>query len=92
MNVKYMIGLKCCKNKKSFKSGEKFNTIKGVVINPNSGNPAFTFLEDDSCVDTHKCILMEDNLKSKVHKNDIQRQRNIHKKRKKITQKATVKN
>lgn len=92
MNVKYMIGLKCQKKKKPFKSGEKFNTIKDVVINTNTGNPAFTFLEDDSCVDTHVCILMEDDLKSEVGKTDIQKHKNIHKKREKIVQKATVKN
>jgi hypothetical protein len=91
MNVKYMIGLKCRKvsrpktaQPKPFKNGEKFNTIKGVVINPNTGNPAFTFEEcdDDYCVDTHGCILMDDNLHDHVDKLDTQRQRHIHKKRK----------
>lgn len=88
MNVKYMIGLKCRKasrpktsQPKPFKSGEKFNTIKGVIINPHTGNPAFTFEEDESWVDTHCCLLMEDNLNDQIGKLDIERQRKVHKKR-----------
>ena len=71
-----MIGLKCRKvskpktsQPKPFKNGEKINTIKSVVINPNTGNPAFTFEECD------------DNLHDQIGKLDIARQRNVHKKR-----------
>lgn len=51
-----MIGKKCCKkrirnkNPKPFKSGLRFNTIKGLTINPNTNKPAYTFEEDDSVV------------------------------------------
>ncbi len=87
MNVKYMIGLKCRKvsrpktsEPKPFKNGEKINTIKSVVINPNTGNPAFTFYEcgDDYCVDTHGCILL-DMAGNQIGKLDIERQRRCHK-------------
>ena len=93
MNVKYMIGLKCRKvsrpktsQPKPFKNGEKVNTIKSVIINPNTGNPAFTFEEydDNYCVDTHGCILLQDNLHDQIGKLDIVRQRNVHKKRGKL--------
>jgi hypothetical protein len=40
---------------KPFKSGRKVNTIKELVMNPNTGNPAATFLEDDSVVDIRTC-------------------------------------
>ena len=81
MNVKHMIGMPCRKTSKPktsepkpFKSGLKINTIKGVVINPNTGNPAFTFNEDDSYVDTHCCILLDEQGRH-VEKNDINRQK-----------------
>lgn len=50
------IGKKCQKKRKRgkepkpFKSGLKVNTIKGITINPNTGKQAYTFEEDDSCV------------------------------------------
>lgn len=78
-----MIGLLCKKKSKPFKSGNQINTIKGVVINPNTGNPAFTFEEDDSCVDTYQCYLVDDDaIHSPVGKTDYKRQKSIHKKRK----------
>jgi hypothetical protein len=86
MNIKYMIGLKCKKKSKKgtepkkFKSGCKINTIKGLVIHPFDGNPAFIFNEDESYVHCHNVILLDDNEKE-VHQNDIERQRSIHKKR-----------
>ena len=43
------------KEPKPFKSGLKENTVKGLTINPNTGNLAFTFQEDDSVVDCHIC-------------------------------------
>lgn len=45
----------CKKSGKPFKSGEKINTVKGETINPNTGKPAYTFLEDDSVVDQYIC-------------------------------------
>ena len=43
------------KSKKPFKSGEKVNTVTGVTINEQTGNPAFTFEEDDSNVECFRC-------------------------------------
>lgn len=87
MNVKYMIGLKCKKvsrpkksQPKPFKSGSKVNTIKGLVINPNTQQPAFTFVEDESYMDCRSVILLDDNGKE-IHQNDIERQRLVHKRR-----------
>lgn len=45
---------------KPFKSGLKINTIKGVTINPYSNKLAFTFLEDDSCVNCESCVVIYD--------------------------------
>lgn len=45
---------------KPFKSTLKFNTVKGVVCNPNTGKVAFTFVEDDSFVDVDKCEEMNE--------------------------------
>jgi len=44
---------------KPFKSGFKTNTVKGVTINPNTGKPAFTFIEDESVVDADLCVAVE---------------------------------
>lgn len=44
------------KSKKPFKSGSKVNTITGVITNTQTGNPAFTFQEDDSNVECWRCI------------------------------------
>ena len=86
MNTKYMIGLKCKKKTKGkgepkpFKSKSKINTIKGLVINPNTNNPAFTFEEDESFVDCRTIILLDDCF-SEIGQNDIARQKFVHKKR-----------
>jgi len=42
---------------KPFKSGNKFNTVKDIVIHPIMGTPAYTFVEDDSIVECSRCIL-----------------------------------
>lgn len=42
-----------------FKSKSKINTIKGVVINPYTNLPAFTFEEDDSCVNCTSCVIID---------------------------------
>ena len=61
-----MIGLKCRKKRgsskepKPFKSKSKINTIKGVTINPHTGLEAFTFEEDDSCVDVRTIVILEE--------------------------------
>ena len=44
---------------KPFKSGLKANTVKDVVEHPILGIPAFTFVEDDSCVECRRCRLAE---------------------------------
>lgn len=44
---------------KPFKSRLKTNTVKGIVINPNTNKEAYTFLEDDSVVDIDKCAKVE---------------------------------
>ena len=53
------IGKQVTKEKKPFKSGSKVNTVKGLTINPDSGQIAFTFIEDDSIVNCSRCILVE---------------------------------
>lgn len=65
MNIDY-IGMKCQKSTKGrtkepkpFKSGRKINTIKGVTINPNTNKEAFTFEEDDSCVDCEIILIIK---------------------------------
>lgn len=45
-------------SKKPFKSTFQKNTVKDVVLNENSGKPAFTFHEDDSCVDWSQCYVV----------------------------------
>lgn len=45
---------------KPFKSGLKVNTIKGVIIHPYIGEPAFTFVEDDSFVRCSRCLIIEE--------------------------------
>lgn len=53
----YQIGIKligsvvCKSSKKPFKGGSTFNTVSGLVRNPHTMHWAFTFYEDDSCVD-----------------------------------------
>jgi hypothetical protein len=86
--TKYMIGLKCKKTSKrgtepnKFKHNEKIATIKGLAINHNSGNYAFTFEEFDEVVDFNKIVLLDDKLRE-VDKTDIARQSMIHKNREK---------
>jgi len=72
-DYKTMIGkvvTKCTGNanriSKPFKSGLKENTVKDLIINPHTNNIAFTFVEDDSCVDCKICYLAfrEENLSS----------------------------
>lgn len=42
---------------KPFKSGLKENTVKDVIISPYTNKLAFTFIEDDSCVNCDICYL-----------------------------------
>ena len=42
-------------SRKPFKSGEKINTVVSETINPYTGKPAYTFLEDNSIVDQDSC-------------------------------------
>lgn len=43
------------KSGKPFKSTLKVNTVKDIVINPNTQREAYTFFEDDSIVDKKQC-------------------------------------
>lgn len=54
------IGKKVCKPKseKPFKSGQKINTVKGIIEHPILGIPAYTFEEDDSYVECRKCEIV----------------------------------
>jgi len=53
-----MIGKKVRKTSpKPFKSGNKVNTVKGVVIHPIMKDElGFTFEEDDSVVECWRCV------------------------------------
>lgn len=44
---------------KPFKSGQKINTIKGVITHPHLNIPAYVFEEDDSYVECRRCIIVE---------------------------------
>jgi hypothetical protein len=72
MNYSENIGRKCKKRplqdkhlngytSKPFKSGNKVNTIKGVINHPHLNIPAYTFEEDDSYVECRRCQIIEDN-------------------------------
>lgn len=43
-------------NPNPFKSGQKINTVKGIINHPKLNIPAFVFLEDDSYVECRRCI------------------------------------
>ncbi len=43
---------------KPFKSNLKVNTIKGVINHPVNGKIAYTFEEDDSCVEVTRCNIL----------------------------------
>ena len=48
--------IKVCKDSgRPFKSGNKVNTVKGIIIHPVLNIPAFTFLDDDSYVEIRRC-------------------------------------
>jgi hypothetical protein len=64
-NYKENIGLKVKKIKsnfrfgtKPFKSGYIVNTIKGVINHPIKDVPAYTFQEDDGCVECENCEII----------------------------------
>jgi hypothetical protein len=42
-------------NPNPFKSGQKINTVKGVIDHPILHIPAYTFVEDDSYVECRRC-------------------------------------
>lgn len=48
------------KSRKPFKSGEKINTITGIVDHPALHVPCFTFVEDESYVECKRCLLTEE--------------------------------
>ena len=41
---------------KPFKSGNKINTVKGIMVNPQTQRPAFFFADDDSNVECWRCV------------------------------------
>ena len=43
------------KSNKPFKSGNKINTVKGIINHPELNIPAYTFEEDDSYVECQRC-------------------------------------
>ena len=43
---------------KKFKSGSLVNTIKGVIMHPEIGIPAYTFEEDESYVECRRCKIL----------------------------------
>ena len=52
-----LIGKKVKKlSNKAFKSTLRTNTVKGIINHPQLNIPAFTFEEDESYVECHRCI------------------------------------
>lgn len=48
------------KSGEPFKSGNKINTVTGIAVNHyTEGKRAFTFVEDDSCVNIEMCVCVE---------------------------------
>lgn len=47
---------------KPFKSTNKINTVKGLVINKQTGHLAFIFEEDDSDVECWRCHIVTNGL------------------------------
>ena len=47
------------KSNRPFKSTNKINTIKGVLRNNNTKLWAFSFVEDDSCVDIKQITVLD---------------------------------
>lgn len=45
-------------NNKTFKSGLVINTVKDVKMHPILKIPAYTFNEDDTCVECRRCIVV----------------------------------
>jgi hypothetical protein len=65
-NAKTNIGKKVIKTSskvgkqpKPFKSTFLVNTVKDVIIHPILNIPAYTFEEDDSYVESRRCVLFE---------------------------------
>jgi hypothetical protein len=54
------VGRQCKKKSpKPFKSGEKINTIKGIVNHPHLNVPAYVFHEDDSYVECRRVEILD---------------------------------
>ena len=43
------------KSRRPFKSGDKVATIKEITVNPYTDKEAYSFIEDDSIVETRMC-------------------------------------
>lgn len=78
-----MIGLKCKKKSKRgteprpFKNGNKFSTIKGLAINPHTGNYAFEFEDCVSIIDFNSIVILDDKYQE-IDKADLARQKMVH--------------
>lgn len=57
-----LIGKKVRKASKPFKSGNKENTVKGIVINNHINRYAFIFEEDDSDVECWRCVEVKESI------------------------------
>lgn len=55
----YKFNRKTGARRRTFKSGLQYNTVKDVIVSPFTGQLAFTFVEDDSCVDTQRLKLKD---------------------------------
>lgn len=51
---------------KPFKSGQKFNTVKGVIYHPILNIPAYIFEEDDSYVECRRCFVQIEQPEQKI--------------------------
>jgi hypothetical protein len=47
-------------NLKPFKSGNRINTVKGIILHPILHIPAYIFEEDDSYVECQRCRVFEE--------------------------------
>lgn len=65
------IGQPCAKySGNPFKSGNKVNTISGVIYHPKVNIPAYTFEEDESYVECRRCTVA---LKNKIGQKSVER-------------------
>lgn len=49
---------------KPFKSGNRINTVIGVIYHPKLHIPAYLFIEDDSYVECRRCVVINEGTSS----------------------------